>query len=337
MFSTKMNFALQPSKSFDNEDEDVSSTCYSSSSDYDSSSDDEDEWMKDMALELLQHQQSMKRNGIPSLDVIPKNMAVTISSSQAALPDPTVSSTRRLYDTQKTSVYIQQDTPMTDNHISDSNKSSSKTSSTIKTPQDTLNEILQDLSLPQQASALEQEGYWNKYFLPVTAERQCHYSLELTKAVRAIDLQALQAVAESSGNDCQWMNACNRQGESLVHVACRRSHVPLLEFFLQQGATLQVRDEYSKTPLHDACWTASPNFEMIDIVLKEAPALLFVKDFRGFTPLDYIPRDCYPAWNTFLQSQASSLRLAVQYLSLERARHQLHSSHQKLHVLLQDL
>lgn len=39
---------------------------------------------------------------------------------------------------------------------------------------------------------------------------------------------------------------------------------------------------------------------MIQLLLVECPDLLLIKDKRGFSPLNYVPRDSYRAWNEFL-------------------------------------
>ncbi|CAB9509703.1 ANK [Seminavis robusta] len=175
------------------------------------------------------------------------------------------------------------------------------------TPQGRLEEMLKDIRCPQKSYSKDQ---WSKHFLPVTQDRVDAYSLELSKQVRAVNLSYLRAPRAYN-----W-DACNRQGESLIHLAARRSNLELVEFLLHKDAVLMVRDDYGKTPLHEACWSKQPNFEIIQWILTKAPALVFCRDARGFAPLDYVPRECYSAWTEFLESQKVSLRLNVQLMAL---------------------
>jgi hypothetical protein len=64
--------------------------------------------------------------------------------------------------------------------------------------------------------------------------------------------------------------------------------------------------------MHDACWSHTPNFECIRLVLEEVPDLLLIADKNGFTPLDYLPRDTWGEWNDFLERSRGIL--APKYL-----------------------
>ena len=52
--------------------------------------------------------------------------------------------------------------------------------------------------------------------------------------------------------------------------------------------SIRVRDEGGRTPLHDAAWTDRPNFDLVKIILKDSPELMFVKDDRRYSPLSYV-------------------------------------------------
>ena len=70
---------------------------------------------------------------------------------------------------------------------------------------------------------------------------------------------------------------------------------------------LETMDDCHKTPLHDACWTASPNFELVQLLLELAPEQVLTKDVRGNTPFDYVRRDDYGLWLRFLWERRSLL------------------------------
>ena len=142
----------------------------------------------------------------------------------------------------------------------------------------------------------------------------------------------------------QVFRCCNRFGESLLHLACRRGRTEMVRFLLEDLSSpastttirtvspvshdessssadttdqqckddyarsmLAVRDDYNKTPFHDACWTASPNYELIDLLLQYAPVQILMEDIRGNTPFDYVRKDDYPLWLKFLYQRKSLL------------------------------
>lgn len=74
----------------------------------------------------------------------------------------------------------------------------------------------------------------------------------------------------------------------------------MLRVLLDAGSSVQVSDDFGRTPLHDACWTASPNFETISLLLEKDPWLLSITDCRGSTPLGYVRKAHWAVWNGFL-------------------------------------
>eukprot|EP00534_Pseudo-nitzschia_fraudulenta_P001360 CAMPEP_0201121968 /NCGR_PEP_ID=MMETSP0850-20130426/5717_1 /ASSEMBLY_ACC=CAM_ASM_000622 /TAXON_ID=183588 /ORGANISM="Pseudo-nitzschia fraudulenta, Strain WWA7" /LENGTH=371 /DNA_ID=CAMNT_0047388539 /DNA_START=227 /DNA_END=1342 /DNA_ORIENTATION=+ len=121
----------------------------------------------------------------------------------------------------------------------------------------------------------------------------------------------------TNGEEEQPFRCSNRFGESLMHLACRRGRTDMVRFLVEEFPSgtrnttpqqmLSVRDDCHKTPLHDACWTPSPNFELVDLVLKHAPEQVVMEDCRGNTPLEYVRREDYPLWLRFLWQRRSVL------------------------------
>jgi hypothetical protein len=95
-------------------------------------------------------------------------------------------------------------------------------------------------------------------------------------------------------------NPCNNYGESLVHMVCRRGDHKLLKIMLEAGCSLQVTDDYGRTPLHDACWRAQPSFEVVKLILNADKNLLSLLDCRGASPLSYIKKENNDIWMDFL-------------------------------------
>ena len=95
-------------------------------------------------------------------------------------------------------------------------------------------------------------------------------------------------------------NACNKRGESLLHMACRRGFKNVVDTFFQQGALLTVADDYGRTPLHDCCWAATPALNLFEDLLLRDKKMLFLKDVRGSLPLAYVHKNDCEIWMKWL-------------------------------------
>lgn len=133
------------------------------------------------------------------------------------------------------------------------------------------------------------------------------------KELEAFDTLAVRAIRDSDLNTLRKMleegksfNACNKFGESLMHMACRRGNVEVVKFMIDEAhARVDVRDDYGRTPFTDACWTAKPNFDVMDVLLRAAsPQLLLVEDIRGHTPFHYARREHWTEWANYLRLRA---------------------------------
>jgi hypothetical protein len=143
-----------------------------------------------------------------------------------------------------------------------------------------------------------------------------------------------QQDSSSSTTTCSrevYFRCCNKFGESLMHLACRRGRTDMVQFLIEElnatnandnddndaatshtataRAVLSIRDDYNKTPFHDACWTTIPNFELIDLLLKYVPEQLLMKDLRGKTPFDYVQITHYPLWLKFIWERKSLFKV----------------------------
>lgn len=100
-------------------------------------------------------------------------------------------------------------------------------------------------------------------------------------------------------------NACNKFGESIVHLVCRRGCHTVLQILIEAGCSVQICDDFGRTPIHDACWTSQPNFDLISMLLDQDPWLLSLKDRRGTTPLGYVKYDSHcQLWIEYLSGVA---------------------------------
>ena len=58
--------------------------------------------------------------------------------------------------------------------------------------------------------------------------------------------------------------------------------------------------------------TGIPNFDCILFLLQQCPEYLLVKDNRGFTPLEYAPKDTHYAWKDFLDTNQNMILQSLQ-------------------------
>lgn len=140
-----------------------------------------------------------------------------------------------------------------------------------------------------------QTAYWNQ----PTELQLASYDTYLINLARKRDFNNLRSLVGCGIS----LNPCNAHGESLMHTICRLGDAEMLLLWLVSGASLQVSDDCGRTPLHDACWTVHPRFEVIELILSIDRSLLFMKDSRGGTPLQYVRQENYNAWMDFLISK----------------------------------
>lgn len=128
------------------------------------------------------------------------------------------------------------------------------------------------------------------FFLPSLPENKAAHRMEIINAVRGQDLETVKTLhqqgyaldARSPATD-----------ESLLHVCARRGTPEILKYMLREGEVSPcVCCDYGRSPLHDAAWSTSERaLEMLKILIYACPDMLMLNDRRGFSPLDYIPRD----------------------------------------------
>ena len=148
------------------------------------------------------------------------------------------------------------------------------------------------------------------FFKVMTQDNIDAYTKNKLDAIRVDDPSVLQRCYHNG----EILQCCNQFGESILHLACRSQAIECLKYLVSTGIkgpmlSLRVKDDYGRTPLHDACWTHSPNFDVIKLVIEKCPQLLLIPDHRGYYPLQYLPKqnddECH--WvemNKFLDQHA---------------------------------
>lgn len=143
--------------------------------------------------------------------------------------------------------------------------------------------------------------------MPAYFFEQCEemYAQEAVDAIRSSDLDALRQLAEAGKN----LQCGNRFGETLIHLACRRSDKDVVAFLIKEaGVSIKVRDDFGRTPMHDACWRCTVDLDLMDLLIDSCPELLMLSDKRGHTPLDYARREHWEVLIPYLMGKKDKFR-----------------------------
>jgi Ankyrin repeats (3 copies) len=141
------------------------------------------------------------------------------------------------------------------------------------------------------------------YYSKPTPLQKASYQGFLINVAKSGDVDGLADLLTSGLSP----NPSNLYGESLCHLVCRLGKHHVLQTMLQSGTSLEICDDYGRTPLHDACWAGNPAFEVVDLIMtagrEETHHLFNMVDNRGSTPLSYIRKEHWAQWMEFLQSK----------------------------------
>jgi len=149
------------------------------------------------------------------------------------------------------------------------------------------------------------------FFQPTEAEIEA-YKVDILSSVTNNDMEALRKFHKQG----RPLKCSNKFGESILHIACRKGILDVATFLIDEvNVPLFVRDDVGRSPLHDACWAAKPNFDIIELVVRNCPDLLYISDRRGHSPLMYVRQEHWIKWKTFLSSKDLSYLLPKTILS----------------------
>lgn len=98
-------------------------------------------------------------------------------------------------------------------------------------------------------------------------------------------------------------NPVSAQGDSYLHWVCRNGRNDLLQVLIENGCRLQTCNIFGRTPLHEACWSRRPNFELVSTILKHDPMQLYMADIKGLLPLAYVRRELRQEWMEFIDKE----------------------------------
>jgi hypothetical protein len=144
------------------------------------------------------------------------------------------------------------------------------------------------------------------FFLEITDEGIAAFDQDVARAVREKNIPFLR----DRKNNGKTLQCSNRFGESLIHMACRRGFTEVVRFFIKEGeVSLRVKDDFGRTPLHDACWSPEPNFELMELLISHDPDLLMIEDVRGHSPFSYARKHHWGSWKKFLLEKRDIIEL----------------------------
>jgi ankyrin repeat protein len=141
-------------------------------------------------------------------------------------------------------------------------------------------------------------------------ERMAAYDNASVSAIRSKDVTRLRDMLYKEGKS---FDGCNRNGETLLHLACRRANAETIEFLIKEaGVCTNVCDSLGRTVFHDACWRPEPDFAVMDCLINTvSPVHLVAKDLRGHAPFDYTRQEHWEEWNGFIEQRKELLQSRV--------------------------
>ena len=131
------------------------------------------------------------------------------------------------------------------------------------------------------------------------------YDCETVSAIRSNDISTLRSLLEEGKS----FDACNSNGETVLHLACRRGNLETVKFLIHEAQVqVDVQDGMGRTALHDACWRPTPDTEILKAVMNVLPPeVLLIEDERGHLCFDYCRKDHRELWVGFLQGEAANI------------------------------
>ena len=87
------------------------------------------------------------------------------------------------------------------------------------------------------------------------------------------------------------LNAKNKEGDTLLHIAATNSRKEIAELLITEGADVNAKDKYGVTPLHRAAMGYKKNNKKIPELLiakgADVNAMILSGRYKGLTPLDF--------------------------------------------------
>jgi ankyrin repeat protein len=136
--------------------------------------------------------------------------------------------------------------------------------------------------------------------------RVASYDVAVARAIRNNDVIQLQQLWDDGNSS---FDSYNLNGETMLHLACRRSSYETIEFLLNVvQLSTNVKDGIGRTILHDACWRPNLDLDVMDLLIqKVSPELLVTEDSRGHICFDYCRKEHSSQWIDFLRQHSECI------------------------------
>lgn len=149
---------------------------------------------------------------------------------------------------------------------------------------------------------------------PITEDELSNYGVDVVTACRDENLEVLRSLHEGGRS----LSCCNRFGESLLHMACRRGFQSIVTFLTESaGCAIRITDDCGRTPLHDALWNRDCQYGIVDMLVRSDPSLLLLCDKHGHTPFAYSRREHWGVWKQFLWDRREHIQHAMDAHTME--------------------
>jgi Ankyrin repeats (3 copies) len=166
-------------------------------------------------------------------------------------------------------------------------------------PQSYLCSILSRRGYPTKTYDTLNSGYHNDS----TPLQEASYTTYIVALVRDGKRKQLRKIFDCGIHP----NPSNYYGESLIHLVSRLGSYETLKIMVDGGSSVQVCDDYGRTPLHDACWSNIPCLDVVTLLLKQDRHLLFMADCRGAVPLQYVSKENWAVWKEYIDSMVDDV------------------------------
>lgn len=148
-------------------------------------------------------------------------------------------------------------------------------------------EFLKNLLRQRGYPSVKSPAINSEYKRPIRPIEMESYTKSLIVAIGDNDFSKLIDIYKEQHH----LLACNRFGESTLHLAARKSSHRVVRFILEVEDSPIMIDDYGRSALTDAMWAVTPSFAVIELLMSKYPELISLVDVRGFTPLSYVRQE----------------------------------------------
>jgi superfamily II DNA or RNA helicase/ankyrin repeat protein len=129
-----------------------------------------------------------------------------------------------------------------------------------------------------------QPWYREEFVGNVDVEEHCRKLIDFDNNISG-DMVLIPKYLNAKGN----INATDKNARTLLHRAARKKNLNLVEFLVQRGADMNLKDRNGDTPLMQACKYGNNSVELVEYLLENG-ADQQIKNKRNITPLGHVTK-----------------------------------------------